>query len=190
VLSVDVMDVSGAHQDNVDHFMHKSRLDSDGKLLEKTKSGIGENIRDDTRKAAAADYCGNCYGAVMPPNGCCNTCEDVRTAYRNSGWTFTEPDKFEQCKNEGFSKLMEEQANEGCNVEGFMMVSKVQGNFHFAPGSSFEVQGYHAHDLNDFEKYHDKWRFGHQIHHLSFGEKVAGLANPLDNVEKNATKGI
>jgi hypothetical protein len=67
-----------------------------------------------------------------------------------------------------------------------MMVSKVQGNFHFAPGSSFEIEGMHAHDLNDYQKHGDSWKFSHKIHHLSFGEPVPGLSNPLDSLVKDA----
>jgi hypothetical protein len=37
VLSIDVMDVSGEHQNSVDHLMHKSRIAPDGSLIEKTK---------------------------------------------------------------------------------------------------------------------------------------------------------
>jgi hypothetical protein len=64
-------------------------------------------------------------------------------------------------------------------------VSKVQGNFHFAPGASFEVQGMHAHDLNDYRNHKYDWRFTHDIHHLSFGTN-AGFVNPLDGCQKVA----
>jgi hypothetical protein len=96
-----------------------------------------------------------------------------------------DPDKFEQCKEEGFSKLLAEQSHEGCNIEGYLKVNKVQGNFHFAPGPSFELQGMHAHDLNDYRKHAKDWKFSHRIHHLSFGES-RGFTNPLDGVDKKA----
>jgi hypothetical protein len=34
VLSVDIMDISGEHQNDVNHDMTKSRLDSGGRMLE------------------------------------------------------------------------------------------------------------------------------------------------------------
>lgn len=56
---------------------------------------------------------------------CCNTCDDVREAYRRRGWAFKNPDTIEQCKREGFSQKMQEQKNEGCKVYGFLEVNKV-----------------------------------------------------------------
>jgi len=57
---------------------------------------------------------------------CCNSCEDVREAYRRRGWAFKNPDTIEQCRREGFSQKMQEQKNEGCQVYGFLEVNKVQ----------------------------------------------------------------
>lgn len=31
---------------------------------------------------------------------CCNTCDDVREAYRRRGWAFKTPDTIEQCKRD------------------------------------------------------------------------------------------
>lgn len=33
--------------------------------------------------------CGSCYGAETDLYPCCETCEDVRNAYRDKGWAFT-----------------------------------------------------------------------------------------------------
>ena len=33
----------------------------------------------------SASECGGCYGAM---SGCCNTCEDVRAAYKAKNWAF------------------------------------------------------------------------------------------------------
>jgi hypothetical protein len=96
MLSIDVMDVSGAHQNGVDHQMHKSRIDKNGNMLTKEEISLGENQRDATKKTQAKDYCGSCYGATAPQNGCCNTCDEVRNAYRTTGWTLDDSDKFEQ----------------------------------------------------------------------------------------------
>lgn len=38
---------------------------------------------------------------------------------------------------------MKAQQKEGCQVYGYLEVNKVQGNFHFAPGKSF--QQHHVH---------------------------------------------
>ena len=33
----------------------------------------------------------SCYGAETEGLMCCNTCEDVREAYRRKGWAFNNP---------------------------------------------------------------------------------------------------
>jgi hypothetical protein len=44
---------------------------------------------DDTAAAAwvAVGGCGSCYGAAED-GVCCDTCDDVRQAYRRNGWSF------------------------------------------------------------------------------------------------------
>ncbi|TPX37387.1 hypothetical protein SeMB42_g06908 [Synchytrium endobioticum] len=70
------------------------------------------------------------------------------------------------------------QENEGCNVHGHIAVNKVAGNFHFAPGRSFQQSNMHVHDMGGMlaGKTYD---FTHDIHALSFGESI-GFHNPLD----------
>ena len=59
---------------------------------------------------------------------CCNTCEDVKEAYRQKGWAFKSPDKIEQCHRDGFVSRLEEQKNEGCRIYGYLEVNRV-GHF-------------------------------------------------------------
>ena len=40
--------------------------------------------------------CAVVYGGLPPESGCCNTCEEVRQAYINRGWSFNTPDAIEQ----------------------------------------------------------------------------------------------
>ena len=40
--------------------------------------------------------CESCYGAETPGKECCNTCEDVREAYRRKGWALSEVDNIKQ----------------------------------------------------------------------------------------------
>ncbi|KAB0399051.1 hypothetical protein E2I00_004192 [Balaenoptera physalus] len=142
---------------------------------------------------------------------CCNSCEDVREAYRRRGWAFKNPDTIEQCRREGFSQKMQEQKNEGCQVYGFLEVNKVAGNFHFAPGKSFQQSHVHVHDLQSFGLDNVRTRaferegpvgasspprprswcclqinMTHYIQHLSFGEDYPGIVNPLDHTNVTA----
>ena len=45
---------------------------------------------------------------------------------------------------EGWTDKLKEQLNEGCKVKGFIEVSKVAGNFHIAPGKSFQQHSVHG----------------------------------------------
>jgi endoplasmic reticulum-Golgi intermediate compartment protein 3 len=74
----------------------------------------------------------------------------VQEAYRARGWAFTNPDEIAQCMQEGFSEKMKLQRNEGCQVYGYILVKKVAGNFHIAPGKSFQQHHMHVHDLKPY----------------------------------------
>uniref|UniRef100_A0A8C0F3X4 Endoplasmic reticulum-Golgi intermediate compartment protein n=1 Tax=Bubo bubo TaxID=30461 RepID=A0A8C0F3X4_BUBBB len=116
---------------------------------------------------------------------CCNTCGDVREAYRRRGWAFKSPDSIEQCKREGFSQKMQEQKNEGCQVYGFLEVNKVAGNFHFAPGRSFQQ----SHVRGKLLAFPFQINRTHYIKHLSFGRDYPGIVNPLDGTDVTAQQG-
>lgn len=57
---------------------------------------------------------------------------------------------FFQCHREGFIERVKEEAGEGCNIYGKLEVNKVAGNFHFAPGKSFQQSAMHLLDLMGF----------------------------------------
>jgi len=187
-LSVDAMDISGEHQLDVDHNIFKKRLGKDGKPLlagptKQEKLGEEAKLPEEPRQK---DYCGSCYGADTDPNACCNNCEQVQEAYRRRGWAFSNPEIIEQCVREGFTEKLQEQAGEGCQVYGYLLVNKVAGNFHFAPGKSFQQHHMHVHDLQPFKDI--KYNLSHTIHRLSFGKEFPGIVNPLDGVNKAAEK--
>ncbi|XP_077866155.1 endoplasmic reticulum-Golgi intermediate compartment protein 3-like [Saccoglossus kowalevskii] len=193
-LSIDAMDVAGEQQLDVDHNIMKSRIDKNGKpVATPEKEDIGDKSEEakdfDLAKRTDKldpDRCESCYGAESKDLKCCNTCEDVREAYRRKGWAFNNADGIAQCSREGWSDKLKSQSGEGCQVYGHLEVNKVAGNFHFAPGKSFQQHHVHVHDLQAFSG--EKFNLSHRINHLSFGHKYPGMENPLDNSKVTSQK--
>ncbi|KAI9102549.1 endoplasmic reticulum vesicle transporter-domain-containing protein [Phlyctochytrium arcticum] len=186
LLTIDVMDVAGEHQNDIESTIYKVRLDEQGRHIEAEKGAIGESKDTPQSKAVDPNFCGSCYGAPPPEGNCCNTCESVQKAYAEKAWSIADLTRFEQCVAEGWAEKIATQSKEGCNIWGSVEVNKVAGNFHLAPGKSFLQSGMHVHDLQPYLRQH-KFDFSHTINSLSFGRMV-GFANPLDGVSKHTTK--
>lgn len=168
MLSLDLMDISGERQSDITHNIVKTRLNPDGHEISSEKVN---QLKGDAHRAAEVqdpNYCGSCYGASPPANGCCNTCEDVQQAYSRQGWSFSDPTGIEQCVKEGWAEKMEEQSHEGCRINGRVKVNKVVGNVQFSHGSAFMRQGANVHDLLPYLKGKAHHDFGHIIHRWHF----------------------
>ena len=194
-IGLDVMDVSGETHLDVEHDMFKIRYDRYGEKISKAnpeRMSANEKAPPALPAPKAAEelvpkfeadgktkYCGSCYGAN---NGnstrCCQTCEEVRQAYIEVGWAFTGAMTMEQCKREGYSDVLRNIHDEGCEFKGYIDVNKVQGNFHIAPGKSFHQGDQHVHDLSPFPD--GKFNFTHTVKHLSFGGDYPGKIDALD----------
>lgn len=222
------MDDSGEHISGYTHDVYKVRLDSMGQLIDKQKEtskkkewirGMDEwkthivfvELGDNSHGAEMAlqkqdeNECGSCYGATaVRPDGCCNTCDEIREAYANMGWGMGDPDQFSQCVRENWREKIEKQSNEGCNIHGRLSVNKVRGNFHIAPGKSFQQANMHVHDLKTYmQGAPDGHSFdmSHEIHSLTFGDLVTNhwvtsraltttVTDPLAGTVKRSDKGI
>jgi hypothetical protein len=194
-VSLVAMDVAGEHQLGIDHTIHKHRLDSKGKTIgERFKSSLGKaasaRTEEDTfggmdgkkLKPLPINYCGSCYGAA-PKGECCNSCDEVRSAYESKGWNIDKLDTTsEQCQRENERPAGAAKLGEGCNIEGFLDVNKVAGNIHVALGKSKSVNGRLIHQFSPRQLEH--FDTSHIIHKLSFGESFPGQTNLLDGVSK------
>ncbi len=222
-LTLDAMDSAGELQLDLAHNVFKRRHRG-GVPLEAVRENVAQrgdpprpappaaNASAPEAPAAAAvavrperPACGSCYGAQTRADQCCNTCEEVREAYRIRGWAFANPEGIAQCNDEGFVKGIEESKGEGCQVYGYLLVNKarlslcsfvfpvfclfffsklkqVAGNFHFSPGKSFQAGGAHVHDYGLFRQ--QFFNVSHNINTLSFGVQFPGVVNPLDRANK------
>lgn len=169
LLSLDVMDISGELQRDLFHNIRKVRQDKNGAIIPNSWNAELRNDIDKMNESKDSKYCGSCYGGIEPSNGCCNTCEEVRQSYVNRGWSFSNPDAIEQCKNEGWADKLREQSSEGCNISGRIRVNKVIGNIHLSPGRSFQTNARNVYELvpylRDDGSRHD---FSHVIHQFEF----------------------
>ncbi|MEE6478139.1 hypothetical protein FKM82_011753 [Ascaphus truei] len=72
-----------------------------------------------------------------------------------------------------------------CRIHGYLDINKVAGNFHITVGKAIPHPRGHAHLAALVS--HDSYNFSHRIDHLSFGELLPGIINPLDGTEKIAS---
>jgi len=175
-IEVDNLDVAGEHQLNPQHDITKTRLDVRGHAITNKKVGLNDLV---PKAEVKEPGCGSCYGAESEEQPCCNTCEEVKKAYKKKGWT-PNPGQIQQCMSEKLTEEMMQQRDqsEGCNLAGYITVNKVAGNFHIAPGRSSQIGSFvHTHDVDFLAR---NINVSHTIHHLSFGKPYPGVVNPLD----------
>ncbi|KAG0480371.1 hypothetical protein HPP92_011229 [Vanilla planifolia] len=156
IVSLDAMDISGEEHLDVKHDIIKRRIDSHGNVIEVRQDGIGApKIEKPLQR----------HGGRLEQNETyCGSCYGA-----------------EVCKREGFLQRIKDEDGEGCNIYGFLDVNRVAGNFHFAPGKSFEQSNVHVHDLQAFQK--ESFNISHKINKLAFGDYFPGVINPLDSVQ-------
>ncbi|EZA53366.1 Endoplasmic reticulum-Golgi intermediate compartment protein [Ooceraea biroi] len=194
LLSIDAMDTTGEQHLQIEHNIFKRRLDLNGKPIEdpqRTNITDTKAVSKTTEKAAevasTTEECGDCYGAGTELLKCCNTCEEVREAYRLKKWAPPEPSDIKQCQNDKAMEKIKHAFTQGCQIYGYMEVNRVGGSFHIAPGNSFSVNHVHVHDVQPYTTTH--FNMTHKIRHLSFGLNIPGKTNPMDDTTVVAMEG-
>ena len=104
--------------------------------LEEEGGGSNSNNNPD-EEVEDEQACGSCYGAG-DEGECCNTCDDVKRAYRRKQWHIPDITTIVQCQH---LKHAAEEEGEGCNVHGYVALSTGGGNLHFAPDRQWEKEG-------------------------------------------------
>ncbi|KAL4704055.1 hypothetical protein ACJJTC_001977 [Scirpophaga incertulas] len=190
-LVLDAMDSSGEQHLQMDHNIHKRRLDLDGNPIdEPKKEEIATSSQSNklTNTSIAVTTCGSCYGAALNESQCCNSCEDVKEAYRLRRWALPDLATIVQCKDDESIERTNLALKEGCHLYGYMEVNRVGGSFHIAPGKSFTINHVHVHDVQPFSS--SSFNTTHIIQHLSFGSDIGnGNTAPLDGVIGVAKEG-
>ncbi|KAL0849130.1 hypothetical protein ABMA28_013479 [Loxostege sticticalis] len=190
-LVLDAMDSSGEQHLQMDHNIHKRRLDLDGNPIEEPKKqeiATSASTNHHQNNSLMVPTCGSCYGAAFNESQCCNTCEDVKEAYRLRRWALPDLSTIEQCKNDDSIERTNLALKEGCQLYGYMEVNRVGGSFHIAPGKSFTINHVHVHDVQPFSS--SVFNTTHIIRHLSFGTDIkSGNTAPLDGITGLAKEG-
>lgn len=204
-LHLDVMDVAGDSQMNIEDTLIKRRINKRGLILQ-TKSSVTEvkvnqAHHEETKMNEALhgevpdDYCGPCYGAADDEDQCCNDCDTVVKAYKKKRWNEDAVLKdAEQCIREGRKPKNVNTAGprhittgEGCNLSGHMHINRVNGNFHMALGEGVVRGGRHIHLFIPEDA--PKFNTTHTIHELTFGPKVSESEHgDLEGVTKVTTE--
>jgi len=148
------------------------------------------------------DACGSCYGAAGPDpkfklngqKGCCNTCEDVRKAYKAQGWKFdsTTKESISICQKEilkgtFWSEKHQAQRKEpsGCNIAGFVDVPRIGGGIHFSPSTALKsLHGGRISIGSLVRIMHETFDLTHRFQHVRFGEPFPGAIEPLNGLER------
>ncbi|XP_076243719.1 endoplasmic reticulum-Golgi intermediate compartment protein 3 isoform X2 [Calliopsis andreniformis] len=193
LLSIDAMDTTGEQHLQIEHNVFKRRLDLSGKPVEDPKRTDITNTKARSKstekpvESTTEKTCGDCYGAATDKLKCCNTCEDVREAYRLKSWKPPDLENIKQCQNDKSLEKMKTAFTQGCQIYGYMEVNRVAGSFHIAPGDSFSVKHVHVHDIQPYTS--AKFNMTHNIRHLSFGLNIPGKTNPMDGTTVVAMDG-
>ncbi|XP_055346178.1 endoplasmic reticulum-Golgi intermediate compartment protein 3-like [Paramacrobiotus metropolitanus] len=184
-LNVDVMDSSGERLSSIEKTITKHKTDMLGNLAQEEPTEV---VRVGHTTVGLNGTCGSCYGAENAQRKCCNSCEDIISAYMEMGWALRSTEDFEQCKRE-FKEKHISINKEGCRLTGYVEVNKIQGNLHIAPGSTFGGSGMHSHVHNLIPFEAKDVNTTHLVHHYSYGVPYPGRIDPMDNMMAVAGEG-
>lgn len=146
----------------------------DIKLHTLDKDGRRVKVKDNTR---ANSGCGSCYGLK---SGCCNSCKEVKKAFKSKNRNLPPLHTIEQCresvKNIGI--------NQQCHLFGKILAPKVGGTIYIAPGDSYSDKSKHIADYMAMNITVDDFNMSHVINHIYFGESQKGAIKDNACIQK------
>lgn len=167
-----------------------------------------EQFKEQEEEVDDEEECGSCYGAGEEGE-CCNTCDDVKRAYRRKSWHIQNLSEISQCKH---LLRAEAEENEGCNIHGFVALGTGGGNLHFAPDRQWEKEGSTDANKNGlllgggfvgfesilemFNEQFEQFNVTHTVNKIVFGpylnpttRRVLNLTSQLDGATRTVSDG-
>ncbi|GMH48365.1 hypothetical protein TL16_g00276, partial [Triparma laevis f. inornata] len=140
-----------------------------------------------TTPAPTPTLCGDCYGAGEDGE-CCDSCDDVRRAYRRKGWTLRNNNEIAQCKEEA-KVAPGSMKGEGCNIYGNIEVQAAGGDLHVSGGKGlYDLEG--GVDLaRILDSAYESFNVSHTINKLRFGTNYPGAIQQLDSESRTVLDG-
>ncbi|OHT06826.1 hypothetical protein TRFO_25070 [Tritrichomonas foetus] len=184
---INAWDSEGNQQIGHRHEIQRQRVDENGLLIGekewlnvkrrelkgREKKKINPKSNSNT-KEEKSDFCGSCYGAA-PRGSCCNTCDDVISAFKSKGWGLDGLDRWQQCIDEGYSNL----GHETCILSGVVRVNRAKGTLLFSTLSDVKPGERKSRDISRISK---SLNLSHTFQFFEFGPRVPGSHHPLDGL--------
>jgi hypothetical protein len=172
-VSVDTVDSAGENQIDVHGTLTRFNLNVAGDV----RSIFWEDDAAVNFKEPEVQGCLSCM-AAQEEDLCCNTCGELKQAYRQKGLNYHEvTDTAPQCRD-----------TVGCRISGDVLVGKVGGNIHVALGKSTIRDGKHVHEFN-LKDVSDGFNTSHVIHKVRFGAHVPGVQSALEGTSRIVKSG-
>jgi len=158
-LHLDVIDSIGSSQLNINTTAKFRRIDKNNNFI----GFVNETI---------SSMCMPCLG-LLPEGYCCNSCEEIVLLHYFRG-LIPNPATIPQCNNKLNTKVDQ---NEKCHIKGKVVLNKVNGNFHIAPGKNVPKGNGAIHDLSGVFSFID---LTHTFYEMRIGPKLPMTNNPLN----------
>jgi hypothetical protein len=117
----------------------------------------------------AVTECGSCYGAAQ---GCCNTCKEVKRAFKAKGRLPPPLSTIKQCQGEATEYAAIK--GEKCQIYGTIVVPRTKGVVYIAPGDVYGARSSHVADYAAMGLTIDDFNLSHGVNSFFIGETDGG----------------